>query len=256
MSTSESPDISPGDTALLLHPEAAATRGRWFVALLFGFVLGMAVFFASNVVPELLLDRPPGGLEYALVGLVQVTLVPLAVLIALRLVGLGLRDVGLVGPDADGDFRADVMIGLGVAVAFAALQFGVLIPATGGAGRSDIVTNSAQIGGSIAGVMGFVVLAWTGAAVEELFFRGHFLTTLRNALGRSRVALAGAALVTVVVFALLHGYQGVAGVIDAGLYGGVLLTALYLWRRGRLTACIVAHATWNSLAAVGIYLWY
>jgi membrane protease YdiL (CAAX protease family) len=216
----------------------------------------MAVFFASNVIPELLLDRRPRGLEYALVGLVQAALVPLAIVLALRPVGIGLRDVGLADPLTDGWFRADALIGLGVAVAFATLQFGVVIPATGGAGRSDIVTNSAQIGGSLAGVVGFIVLAWTGAAVEELFFRGHFLTTLRNALGRSRAALAAAALVTVMVFAFLHGYQGAAGVIDAGMYGGALLTGLYLWRRGRLTACIVAHATWNSLAAVGIYLWY
>ncbi|HSM08106.1 MAG TPA: hypothetical protein VLA33_03720, partial [Gemmatimonadota bacterium] len=27
-------------------------------------------------------------------------------------------------------------------------------------------------------------------------------------------------------------------------------------RRGRLTSCAVAHATWNTLAATGIWLWY
>jgi membrane protease YdiL (CAAX protease family) len=53
----------------------------------------------------------------------------------------------------------------------------------------------------------------------------------------------------------LHGYQGWAGVIDSGLYGGVTLTLLYLWRR-KLTACIVAHALWNSLAAVLLFSLY
>lgn len=117
--------------------------------------------------------------------------------VALRPVGLGLREVGVTGEH----WRTDALIGFGVAVGFAALQFGLIIPATGGAARSDIVVNAAQIGESLRGVLGFVVLAWTGAVAEELFFRGHFLTTLRNAFGRSRGALVGAAVVTVVVFA-------------------------------------------------------
>jgi hypothetical protein len=111
-----------------------------------------------------------------------------------------LREIGLRGPHV----RADALIGLAVALAFAALQFGVLIPATGGAERSDIVVNAAQIGES----------------------------------------------------SLLHGYQGWAGVIDAGFFGGLVLTGLFLWRRGRPTACVVAHAAWNSLATIGIWLWY
>jgi membrane protease YdiL (CAAX protease family) len=39
------------------------------------------------------------------------------------------------------------------------------------------------------------------------------------------------------------------------MYGGLTLTLLYLWRR-RLTACIVAHALWNTIATVVIYRWY
>jgi membrane protease YdiL (CAAX protease family) len=145
---------------------------------------------------------------------------------------------------------------VGVAVTFAILQFGFLIPATGGAERSDVVANVAQLGGSLAGAIGFIALAWTGGVAEEILFRGHLLSTLRNAFGPSRAALWFAALLTVVVFGGLHGYQGWAGVIDTGLYGGVVLTALFVFTAGRLTACAVAHATWNTLAVIGLYLWY
>jgi len=99
------------------------------------------------------------------------------------------------------------------------------------------------------------VLAWTGAFSEEIFFRGHFFTTLRNVLGRSAAGVVIAVIATVVLFAAGHGYQGWAGIVDTGLYGGLTLTLLYLWR-GSLTACIVAHALWNTLATVAIYLWY
>lgn len=243
---------SQTSNGLLIHETASGGRSRWLVSFVLGLVLCLAVFFASNVGPQLLLDRDLVGVDYALVGLLQIALIPLAVWVALRPLGLGLHEVGVTGEQ----WRADALVGFGVAVGFAALQFGLIIPATGGAERSDIVVNAAQIGESLRGVLGFVVLAWTGAVAEELFFRGHFLTTLRNALGRSRGALVAAAIVTIVVFALLHGYQGVAGVIDSGLFGGVTLTLLFLWRGGRLTSCAVAHAAWNSLAAVGIWLWY
>ena len=105
------------------------------------------------------------------------------------------------------------------------------------------------------GVLGFVVLAWTGAFSEELFFRGHFFSTLRNLLGGSGIALVIAVVATVCLFAAGHGYQGWAGVVDTGFYGGLTLTLLYVWR-GRLVACIVAHALWNTLATIAIFLWY
>ena len=119
-----------------------------------------------------------------------------------------------------------------------------------------MAVNSAQIGHSLAGVAAFVLLAWTGSLAEELFFRGHFLSTLEMLLGGGHRATAASVVATTLLFAALHGYQGVAGVIDTGLYGGLGLTLLYLWRGRRLTAGIVAHAGWNTLATIGIYLWY
>lgn len=237
---------------LLVVDVPGATRSRWIGSLLLGTLLSLAVFVGSNVVPRLVLGRPLAGTDYAAVGLLQIVLVPAAVWIGLRPLGIGLRDLGVKGPR----FGRDLCVGLATALGFAVLQFAVLIPATGGAGRSDVAANAAQLGDSLPGVIAFIVLAWTGGLAEELLFRGHFLTTLRNGLGTSRTALFVAASITVVVFALLHGYQGWAGVVDSGLYGGVALTALFLWTDGRLTACAAAHAGWNSLAAIGIYVWY
>lgn len=239
----------------LVHERPGVGRTRWIVTLALGTLLCLAIFVVSNVGALFALGHLE-GIDYAVVGLVQAALVPLAAFLALKPVRLGLRDVGLRARDAAGDFRADVLIGLGVAVVFAAVQFGLVLPATGGAARSDVAMNATQIGESFLGVIGFTILAVTGGFAEELFFRGLFLTTLRNALGRSTGALVAAYVVTVVFFGLLHGYQGVAGIIDTGLYGGLILTGMYVWRGGRLTAGIVAHAGWNTLAALGIWLWY
>lgn len=229
----------------------SVTKRPWAAALLLGTALWFAAVIASEVIPQVFLGLELEGPTYALVGVLRAALGLAAVAAALRLVGLRLRDVGLVSAR----WRSDVALGAGVAVAFALVQFLVVIPNTGGAARSDVAANAAQIGDSAWGVLGFVILAWTGALSEEAFFRGHFFTALRNLLGGSGAALAAAVAATAALFAAGHGYQGWAGVVDTGLYGGLALTLLYVWR-GRLTPCIVAHALWNTLATVAIFLWY
>jgi membrane protease YdiL (CAAX protease family) len=238
--------------ALLLLSHRPVTKWRWASALLLGCALWFVSLITSEIVPQVFLGLELQGPTYALVGLLRAAFGLAAIVIALRLVKLQIRDLGLVSVR----WRSDVLLGATIALVFALLQFAVIIPNSGGAARSDIAVNAAQIGESVWGVLGLIVLAWTGAFSEELFFRGYFLTTLRNMLGGSRISLTVAVVATVVLFAALHGYQGWIGVLDTGLYGGLTLTLLYLWRGRRLTACIVAHAMWNTLATIAIYLWY
>lgn len=101
--------------------------------------------------------------------------------------------------------RADVLVGAAVAVVWAALQFVIIIPLTGGAERADLVVNAAQIGTTLPGLAAFVLLAWGGGFAEEVFFRAHLMTTLRGIFGASPVATALVVLVPTVLFATLHG---------------------------------------------------
>ena len=226
-------------------------RTRWALAVGVGTILYLAVVFGSQVGAAVFLPGELEGIDYAWIGLVQLGLGLPVVSAALRIAGLTLRDVGLTTRG----WPREAMIGTAVASAFAILQFGLVIPLTGGAERSDVVANKAQIGDAWFGVIGFIALAWTGAAMEEVFFRGHFLNTLRGLIGPGRGALIIAAAATVLLFAVLHSYQGWAGIVDAGIYGGLTLTLLYLWR-GTLTACIIAHALWNTSAALALFLLY
>lgn len=242
--------LASAESSITSAPRTVS-RARWAGALLLGTVLWFAALIASEVIPQVVLSLELEGPTYALVGAIRALLGFAAVSIGLRVAGLRLRDVGLVSDE----WRNEAFIGTTIAVGFALVQLMIIIPNTGGGTRSDVAANAAQIGSSLRGVFGFVVLAWTGAFSEEIFFRGHFFTTLRNVLGRSAAGVVIAVIATVVLFAAGHGYQGWAGIVDTGLYGGLTLTLLYLWR-GSLTACIVAHALWNTLATVAIYLWY
>ena len=233
-------------------PPRSVSRVRWAGALVLGTLLFVLIALATNALPMMIAGLKRIGPAYAWIGMLQAVLVPLVLLGPLRLVGWRLRDLGL----SRQYWARDVLIGAVIAVSFAVLQFLVIIPATGGAQRSDVAMNSAQIGDSVWGVAGFVVLAWTGSFAEELFFRGHFFNTLRRLFADTRWAGLLSVAITTLLFAAFHGYQGWAGVFDTGLYGGLGLTLLYLWRGSRLTAPIVAHALWNTLATIGIYLWY
>lgn len=240
---------APSSTPVLLLP-GDHSRRRWLASSVLGLVLGVGAIVLSQVVPALFLGELQ-GLDFALVGLLQLLLVPIGIRIGLRPVGLSLSEIGVRGPN----LLKDSGIGIGVAGLFALLQFSVLIPATGGRAREDVVTNMAQIGGDLSGVIGVTVLALTGVFAEELLFRGHLLTTLRNGLGRSRAALVGAVAVVTLVFGLLHGYQGWSGIIDTSLYGGVTLSLLFIATRGRIAAAFLAHASWNIIAVLVMHRW-
>jgi uncharacterized protein len=83
-----------------------------------------------------------------------------------------------------------------------------------------------------------IVVALTGGAVEELFYRGYAVErlsvlTARRWLGGALAALA---------FALAHvGSWGITFSLIADLPFGIMMTAFYLWRRD-LIANIAAHS--------------
>lgn len=233
----------------------AATHGsrlRWVVGLLVGTLLWALAVVVAHSFPVIVLGRELAGPTYAIVALLFAPLAFGAVTVGLRLARSPLRAAGFTLENVG----SDVLVGAAVAVTWAALQFLVIIPLTGGAGRADLVVNAEQLGTTFPGLAAFVLLAWGGGFAEEVFFRAHLMTTLRGVLGRSPVATILVVLVPTVLFAALHGYQGGwIGMLDTGIYGGATLSLLFLWR-GRLMPCLVAHGLWNTIASVVIFVWY
>lgn len=87
-----------------------------------------------------------------------------------------------------------------------------------------------------------LTLAATGMVfVEESIYRGYALPFLEQRWGT-----LAAVLVTALAFGPLHWGNGVAGMLNAVVYG-VLLAGIFLWRRN-LVAGTTAHALYNLLA--------
>jgi membrane protease YdiL (CAAX protease family) len=92
-----------------------------------------------------------------------------------------------------------------------------------------------------------LLVAFTlGPVAEEIFFRGF----LQNAL-RSRLTVLKATLLQSAIFAVLHIRYGPMYVVIV-FFIGLILTAVYEWRKSLLTPVFV-HAGWNMLFAVGIF---
>ncbi len=82
--------------------------------------------------------------------------------------------------------------------------------------------------------LGFVLVVIVALA-EETIFRGYLLLRFQGA----RMRPLAAALLSAVIFALGHGYEGAAGVVTVGAMG-LTFALLYLWR-GSLLAPVLMH---------------
>ncbi len=89
-----------------------------------------------------------------------------------------------------------------------------------------------------------VVLVAVVAVAEETIFRGYLLLRLAPFTRGAGVAVV----VSSVIFALGHGYEGGAGMVSVGMLGA-LYAAVYLWRRS-LVAPIVMHFMQDLIGVV------
>lgn len=226
---------------------------RWLAALLTG-----VVFWYLSLLIGVALTIPFGGSfeeiqgpPLAVFAIARTPLAALGIMLALRIVGLRLPDLGL---KLEG-WRGDLIPGLALGILLPALQFTVIIPNTGGNLRSDVIASRALIGEDIPGLLAAILVGWlVGGFAEELFFRGHLITTLRNLFGNRRWAVPAAVILSTLYFAQGHAYQGWVGMLDTGVTA-LIWAGLYLWR-GRLTPGIISHGLNDMLLLIGLYLWY
>ncbi len=120
-------------------------------------------------------------------------------------------------------------------------------------GSTQDTSEFADLEGDLPRLLLFVTLSWTLAAlVEELAFRGYLLTRITDLIGTSRVARGVAVVAVALLFAFVHGEQGVTGMVlvfvDAVFFG--VLRYAY----GSLWASVVAHGLSNTVGMVAFFL--
>jgi uncharacterized protein len=88
------------------------------------------------------------------------------------------------------------------------------------------------------------VLVLVVAVAEEIIFRGYLILRLKTVTGSATSAVV----LSSVIFALGHGYEGTAGVVTVG-FMGLFFAVVYVWRRS-LVAPIVMHFLQDFLTII------
>ena len=96
--------------------------------------------------------------------------------------------------------------------------------------------------------------AWALAGFgEEMVYRGYLLNRVADLGGRTRRAWIASLVLVSVGFGLAHTYQGVTGVIEAGL-DGALVALMYFGTGRNLSIPIFVHGFTDTAELILIYL--
>lgn len=101
----------------------------------------------------------------------------------------------------------------------------------------------------------FLPLLWLSAALgEEVVYRGFLITRLLEAFGSTTwLVKAAAVAISSLAFALVHAYQGPAGLVLTGVMG-MLLSVLFVVSRFNLWCNVIVHGVYDTLSLAMIWL--
>ncbi|MAT98069.1 MAG: CPBP family intramembrane metalloprotease [Anaerolineaceae bacterium] len=191
------------------------------------------------------------GVNLLITGLFQFVTVCLLVYFSLKLLKKDFQYIGL----SKNNWQRDGILGLIAGLVWAALQFGWLIPSTGGAARADIAHIIEMMDGTLSGLLFYIGLGVIGGGItEEIFNRGYFITVLKDVFSNPRLGLWVASILSILLFAVGHLPTNAVEWFDI-LVPTIAYTVLFVFTK-RLTAPIVAHGIYNMSAILLTYYLY
>lgn len=232
--------------------EGNVSRKKTLIVFVCTIVTGFILFALPNIFFGVTkLNGGLSGINLLYIALFQFTTVLLLIRFSLRLLKKDLRHIGWSGKH----WKPDTVIGLIVGLAWTALQFGVIIPNTGGAERADIAQMVSWFDGTLLGTLSFVALGVIGGGItEEIYNRGYFINVLKDTFKNPETGTRIAAVLSIIFFAAGHLPSDALGWFDI-LVPTIAYTLLFIYTK-RLTAPIIAHGIYNMTAILLTYHLY
>jgi hypothetical protein len=171
---------------------------------------------------------------------------------SLRLRGIGWRDVGLKRFRSWGATLAyGTMGGLGLELLQLFVTQPLLVKLTG---KPPNLEDFRSLTGNPMLLLFWLVLVWVlGGFGEEMVYRGYLMSRVAGLGHGTRAAWIASLILVSTLFALAHSYQGITGVIEAGI-DGLLLGLMYLGAGRNLSVPIVAHGLQDTVDLLLIFL--
>lgn len=163
-----------------------------------------------------------------------------------------LVDLGLRAPDSwSRTFLTALSVGVGAQLV-SLLLVNPLIERLSGA-PADLSAFE-PLRGDLQALLTLLAFVWVVVVfVEEIVFRGFFITELRRVLGPGRSMQLTCVALPAILFGLAHWYQGISGILSTGLMG-LLLGYLFLCARLNLWLPILTHGFLNTAGLLLVYL--
>jgi len=156
------------------------------------------------------------------------------------------KDIAYIGISLK-HWKRDIFIGLSITLIRLVIDFGFIIPGTGGANRPDILEVINSLDGTSLGLASLIFLGIVGGGIaEEIYYRGFFIKVFKDLFRNRKVGVILASLLSILFFSFAHMPTSSLLWYDI-LVASIIYTGLFLYT-GRLTASIVAHGVWNMLA--------
>lgn len=189
------------------------------------------------------------GIEYYGAELIFTMVV--LVMLSLWLRGSNLSALGLKQPKSIG---VTLFFGVVAGIILQVLDVGVIVPSL------ESIFNSVPnlqtfdpLRGNLSLLPGSLILAWVSAGFgEELVFRGYFLNRFVDLFGNSTRGWIFAIILQAVVFASGHAYQGITGVMSAGITG-IIFGSMFIASRRNLWLTIVTHGFFDTLSFLFLF---
>lgn len=176
------------------------------------------------------------GFNLLFIALFQFTTVCTLIYFSLRFLKKDFKYIGWSGKH----WKLDALVGLIVGLTWTALQFGVIIPNTGGGKRTDITQMVSMFDGKLLGTFSFIDLGVIGGGItDEVYNRGYFINVLKDTFKDPKTGRWIAAIISISFFAAGHLPTDALGWFDI-LVPTIAYTLLFLYTE-RLTAAIIAH---------------
>jgi hypothetical protein len=170
---------------------------------------------------------------------------------SLALRGMRWRDLGLARPP---NWARAIAIGVAAGAAMEIIELFITQPLIVRlTGEYPDLSQLHGVVGNLAWLLVLLAGSWVlAAAGEELVWRGYVLNRLGDLLGRRPVGSAFALVVASVWFGLAHADQGITGIVDNTIDGG-LLGLLYVANRRQLIVPFIAHGITDTIDSLLIY---
>lgn len=173
------------------------------------------------------------------------------VMLSLWLRGSNLSALGLKQPKSIG---VTIFFGVVAGLILQVLDVGIIIPnLTNAFNSSPNIQAFYPLQGNLSLLPSSLILAWVSAGIgEELIFRGYFLNRFVDLFGNHTWGWIIAIILQAVVFASGHAYQGITGVISAGVTG-LIFGVMYIASRRNLWLTVVTHGVFDTVAFLFIF---